>query len=90
MVTQIWKKIFKMREPTSLPSPSFSTVLELDYQHQTLDEICLEGLDGLTLQALWLRLGSMPGYKLGLSEPAKMFACEIIEHLDQVAFNRLG
>ena len=33
----------------------------------------------------------MPGYTLlGLSEHDKLFAWEIIEHLDQVAFNRLG
>ena len=29
---------------------------DLNYRHQILDEICLEGLDGITLQALWLRL----------------------------------
>ena len=28
----------------------------LNYRSQILDEICLEGLDGITLQALWLRL----------------------------------
>ena len=28
-----------------------------DYLHQIQDEICLEGLDGITLQALWLRPG---------------------------------
>ena len=82
--------------PTTSPTPSYSKntspppVLELDYQHQILDEICLEGLDGLTLQALWLRLGSRPGYTLGLSENAKLFAWEIIEQLDQVSFYRLG
>ena len=29
---------------------------QLNYRSQILDEICLEGLDGITLQALWLRL----------------------------------
>ena len=59
----------------------------LDFQHQAL---CLKGLDGLTLQALWLRLGSSPGYTWALSVHAKLFALEIIEHLDQVSFYRLG
>ena len=63
--------------------------LELDYQHQILDEICLEGLDGLTLPALWLRLGNRPGYTLGLSEAAKQFVWEVIELLDQVTYYRL-
>merc|ERR1719233_1340380 len=60
--------------------------LELDYQHQILDEICLEGLDGLTLPALWLRLGNRPGYTLGLSDTAKHFVWQVIELLDQVTF----
>jgi len=83
----------------SLPSPLSVTTLtacvdpnpplELNYQHQILDEICLEGLDGLTLQAVWLRLRARPGYTLGLSDNAKQFVWEIIERLDQVCFYRL-
>jgi hypothetical protein len=51
---------------------------------QVLDEICLEGLDGITLQALWVRLAARPGYGLGLDRPAREFLWEIVHSLDQV------
>ena len=38
---------------------------DYDYLHQIQDEICLEGLDGITLQSLWLRLSNRPRYTLG-------------------------
>ena len=40
---------------------------DYDYLHQ----ICLEGLDGITLQSLWLRLANRPRYTLG---KAKQFS----------------
>lgn len=61
-------------------------VMEYDYQHQVLDEICLEGLDGITLQGLWTRLESRPGYSLGVTDNAKLFVWQILEMLEQVTF----
>ena len=69
------------------------------------DEICLEGLDGITLQALWLRLANRlviganifyfskyfcrPQYSLGLSPEAKLFVWDCILQMDEVAFYKL-
>ena len=44
---------------------------DYDYLHQIQDEICLEGLDGITLQSLWLRLANRPRYTVG---KAKQFS----------------
>ena len=60
-----------------------------DYLHQIQDEICLEGLDGLTLQALWLRLANRPGYSLGLSDEAKQFVWECVLRLQEVTLYQL-
>ena len=69
------------------------------------DEICLEGLDGITLQALWLRLANRlvivanifyfskyfyrPQYSLGLSPEAKLFVWDCILQMDEVTFYQL-
>ena len=68
------------------------------------DEICLEGLDGITLQALWLRLANRlvllqifsilanifrPQYSLGLSPEAKLFVWDCILQMDEVTFYKL-
>ena len=61
-----------------------------DYLHQIQDEICLEGLDGITLQALWLRLGQRPGYSLGLTEEAKLFVWSCVLALQEVGLYQLN
>ena len=47
----------------------------LNYKQAVFDEICLEGLDGITLQALWLRLEARPGWGLGVCHRAKVTRC---------------
>ena len=61
-----------------------------DYLHQIQDEICLEGLDGITLQALWLRLANRPGYSLGLSQEAKLFIWSCVLALEEVRLYQLN
>ena len=60
-----------------------------DYLHQIQDEICLEGLDGITLQALWLRLANRPSYSLGLSEEAKLFVWSCVLALQEISLYQL-
>ena len=60
-----------------------------DYMHQIQDEICLEGLDGITLQALWLRLANRPGYSLGLTQEAKLFVWSCVLALQEVSLHQL-
>ena len=61
-----------------------------DYLHQIQDEICLEGLDGITLQALWLRLAQRPGYSLGLTQEAKLFVWSCVLALQEVGLYQLN
>ena len=63
---------------------------EQDYLHQIQDEICLEGLDGITLQALWLRLAQRPGYSLGLTQEAKLFVWSCVLALQEVGLYQLN
>ena len=60
-----------------------------DYLHQIQDEICLEGLDGITLQSLWLRLADRPDYNLGVTPEAKQFIWECVLHLEEVSLYQL-
>ena len=60
-----------------------------DYLHQIQDEICLEGLDGITLQALWLRLANRPSYSLGLTEEAKLFVWSCVLALQEISLYQL-
>jgi len=64
--------------------------MEHDYRGQILDEISVEGLDGITLQALWLRLQNNPHYSLGFSPAAKNFVWEVIITLEDVNFFKLS
>ena len=61
-----------------------------DYLYQIQDEICLEGLDGITLQALWLRLANRAGYSLGLTEEAKLFVWSCVLALQEVSLHQLN
>lgn len=46
---------------------------ENDFYSCCLDEVALEGLDGITLQALWVRLQRRPNFPLSLDENSKAF-----------------
>ncbi|XP_046989076.1 general transcription factor 3C polypeptide 1 [Schistocerca americana] len=54
-----------------------------------IDEICLEGLDGITLDDLWLRLKERPGFDLILDDSSKEFLWKLIKELDDVEFYEL-
>ena len=42
-----------------------------DYHQAILDEVALEGLDGITLQALWIRLEARADFSFSLETPAQ-------------------
>uniref|UniRef100_A0A224YXQ5 General transcription factor 3C polypeptide 1 n=1 Tax=Rhipicephalus zambeziensis TaxID=60191 RepID=A0A224YXQ5_9ACAR len=46
---------------------------ENDFHACCVDEIALEGLDGITLQALWVRLQLRPNFPLSLDSKSKAF-----------------
>lgn len=46
---------------------------ENDFYSACIDEIALEGLDGITLQALWIRLERRPKFPLALDVKSKAF-----------------
>ncbi|KAK7071949.1 General transcription factor 3C polypeptide 1 [Halocaridina rubra] len=54
--------------------------VDLNYIAHLEDEIALEGLDGITLQALWLRLSLRPNFEscMRLDENSKAFLWELI------------
>ena len=41
-------------------------------------------MDGITLQALWLRLEARPGYTLGTTARARQFVWQCVQAMDQV------
>lgn len=56
----------------------------LDYTATILDEIALEGLDGITLQGLWVRLGACPYFPIGIDPDSQKFIWEIVKRLEDV------
>ncbi|XP_054713657.1 general transcription factor 3C polypeptide 1-like [Uloborus diversus] len=50
----------------------------LDFMSSLLDEIALEGLDGITLAMLWERLQHRPHFPLALDDDSKVFLWECI------------
>ncbi|XP_046395465.1 general transcription factor 3C polypeptide 1 isoform X2 [Ischnura elegans] len=60
-----------------------------DYISAVLDEIALEGLDGITLQALWLRLSQRPDTCLQNDCHTKNYVWSIVTRLKDVALFEL-
>jgi len=60
-----------------------------NFRYQILDEISLEGLDGITLQALWLRLQAREDFSLGVEGSSKDFIWEVIKCLEEVILFKL-
>ncbi|XP_034239860.1 general transcription factor 3C polypeptide 1 [Thrips palmi] len=56
----------------------------LDYTATILDEIALEGLDGITLQGLWVRLGACPHFPMAIDQDAQKFIWEVVKRLEDV------
>ncbi|XP_045034262.1 general transcription factor 3C polypeptide 1-like [Daphnia magna] len=44
----------------------------------TLDEIALEGLEGLTISTLWIRLNKRKNFPIALDDQSKRFIWKII------------
>lgn len=62
-----------------------------DYVAAVLDEIALEGLDGITHEDLWLRLSDRPDFPLGtdFDDALKEYIWNIIKRLKSVSFFEL-
>ena len=64
----------------------------MDFVHDLLDEIALEGLDGITIEALWTRLNHRQRNKqfsLALDEDGKAFLWQRIALLPDLSFYEL-
>ncbi|GFG28372.1 hypothetical protein Cfor_01748 [Coptotermes formosanus] len=54
-----------------------------------IDEIALEGLDGITLEGLWTRLSCRPNFTCTLDEKSKTFIWNIIRQLNDIEMYEL-
>lgn len=63
--------------------------MDLDYKAILTEEIALEGLDGITLQALWVRLENRPNFKMRLDEGSQEFLWRCILSIPDLEFYRL-
>ncbi|KAG8182950.1 hypothetical protein JTE90_003328 [Oedothorax gibbosus] len=64
-----------------LSCPKMGTAF--DFLSSLLDEIALEGLDGITLEMLWQRLADRPDFPIALDEDSKSFFWDnIAKHKD--------
>lgn len=61
----------------------------LDFVGACIDEIALEGLDGITLSTLWLRLEKRPYFPLSLDDDSKAFIWEFISQHPDIEFYEL-
>ncbi|KAJ9600248.1 hypothetical protein L9F63_009473, partial [Diploptera punctata] len=60
-----------------------------NYVSVLLDEIALEGLDGITLEALWKRLAERQNFTCALDDHSKSYFWDIIRRLREVAMHEL-
>lgn len=63
--------------------------MDNDFYSCCIDEIALEGLDGITLQALWIRLQRRPNFGLCLDERSKEFIWQSLIPEPRLSFYRL-
>nr|XP_037274882.1 LOW QUALITY PROTEIN: general transcription factor 3C polypeptide 1-like [Rhipicephalus microplus] len=61
-----------------------------DFHACCVDEIALEGLDGITLQALWVRLQMRPNFPLSLDSKSKAFMWRSLLPDTRLSFYVLG
>ncbi|KAH7941577.1 hypothetical protein HPB49_015002 [Dermacentor silvarum] len=60
-----------------------------DFYSCCIDEIALEGLDGITLQALWVRLQLRPNFTLSLDSKSKAFIWSALVPETRLSFYEL-
>ena len=64
----------------------------MDFIHDLLDEIALEGLDGITVEGLWTRLGHRKcnkQFSMALDEEGKHFIWQRVALLPDLTFYEL-
>jgi general transcription factor 3C polypeptide 1 len=62
----------------------------MDFKSKLLEEIALEGLEGITISALWTRLANVqPEFPLALDDDSKRFLWEIIVTHEEFKFYAL-
>lgn len=60
-----------------------------DFVGDILDEVALEGLDGTTLNTLWIRLKDRPNFAFKIDDKSKHYVWNIIVVQDQIEFYEL-
>nr|XP_022298203.1 general transcription factor 3C polypeptide 1-like [Crassostrea virginica] len=60
--------------------------MDTDYRAILTEEIALEGLDGITLQALWVRLENRVNFKMRLDDSSKEFLWECLLSIPDLEF----
>ncbi|XP_063221021.1 general transcription factor 3C polypeptide 1 isoform X2 [Bacillus rossius redtenbacheri] len=60
-----------------------------DYVDAVVDEIALEGLDGITLEALWVRLSQRPNFVLALDDASKSFIWDFVRRVEGMNMYKL-
>ncbi|XP_021003062.1 general transcription factor 3C polypeptide 1 [Parasteatoda tepidariorum] len=63
--------------------------MDLDFLSSMVDEVSLEGLDGITLTMLWKRLEDRPHFPIALDEDSKAFLWECIAVHKEIEFYEL-
>lgn len=63
---------------------------ENDFHSCCVDEIALEGLDGITLQALWVRLQLRPNFPFSLDNKSKAFIWNSLVRESRLSFYALA
>ncbi|KAG1697687.1 60S acidic ribosomal protein P0 [Nymphon striatum] len=64
-------------------------LIMFDFLADVLDEIALEGLDGIALSALWIRLTNRPGFTIALDDNSKAFLWRAISIHPDLDFYQL-
>ncbi|XP_014666558.1 PREDICTED: general transcription factor 3C polypeptide 1-like [Priapulus caudatus] len=61
----------------------------MDFLESCLDEIALEGLDGVTVSVLWMRLGNRQDFPLKLDDDSKIYIWSWLSRSTDVEFYEL-
>ncbi|XP_062576094.1 general transcription factor 3C polypeptide 1-like, partial [Saccostrea cucullata] len=63
--------------------------MDTDYRAILTEEVALEGLDGITLQALWVRLENRVNFKMRLDEKSREFLWSCLLSIPDLEFYKL-
>lgn len=64
-------------------------ILDVDYGEACMEEIGLEGLEGITISALWIRLSHRPNFRMTLDDASRSYLWETVVHHADLDFYEL-